>query len=361
MNDKFSFEDINSMKQEYENSNSKDKNDSITSSIPREIQNYGEVNKLEKLDEDDVASENVNTNSSVRINEENVVRNDKNNGLFFSYNCKECGSSFLMVQDSKRKCPFCGSIYVESSDFGCNSELFIPFLKNKVDAINDYKSKIKNPLIPFKFRDKYIINSMEMIYIPCLLSDVNSSGNITFLAADRNKNGSNIETKRYKLSYTTNFDFKNVCVIESSKIDNSFFEEINNYDFNKLIDIDSNIDLFNNSLILRDDVDIDSINTLINSRVIRYATKTVRETINHSLKKIDNNGLNIETLNKRFVLLPIYYLNVNYNGNNYYYLMNGENGNSIIKKVYSKLLLIITVIIIFVIVFLISYLIAYLF
>ena len=381
MSDRFSLEDINSMNEDLKSKENdfdfsklekldesddfsipkefEDNNSDLIEVAPESVANDDIVDSILKDEDrhDDIVDRILNVDKK----DDNIETTEEYDGPFHPYKCKECGLSFATKNDSKKKCPNCGGIYLEKTSIDLNDVMYMPFSKTKEDAKKAYKKLIFNPLIPFCFKNKTIVNSIEMVYVPCFLSNISASGDVIFLAGDREKGNGVVKTKKYKVSYNTNFDFNNVCISLCSRINNGYFEEINNYDYTKLVSFDDNSSDMENAIIYKDDVLESSIDDLINSRVLKYSNKNVKNLINHELKKIDSNSVNIETRDKKKVLLPAYVLNVKYKGNDYLYIMNADTGKSYLSKVFSKTLLIVYSVVLFLIIFLIAYLIAYFF
>ena len=250
-------------------------------------------------------------------------------------------------------------IIVEQDSGNINDFYIIPFSKTINDCMEDYKSKIKSPLLPLIFRNKNIIKNMSRLFIPALVLDLNSNGNIVFISADRNKVNKVVETKKYKTLYEVNFDFKDVPINMWSKLDDSIFNNICNYDFNKNKVLEENLDLIKDDRYVIPDITDSSANDKVHSKVLKFSNKIVKETIEHKLKKLENNELKVDYTEAKKVLLPIYMLKINYKNKDYVYVMNGDTGKSYFKKTYSIIALIVFSLLIFTIIFLISYLLAY--
>ena len=275
-----------------------------------------------------------------------------NKSGYICSNCKCTFGSNLAIN----KCIMCGSTNLSGGEINLSSAKFIPFYKNISNAIADYKQKTKSLFLPKVFRRKTVINNIKKVYLPAYLVDVNVSGQVQFLGADKiNKN----ETKKYELIYDTNFDFNNILVCGYSKIKDNIFNSICTYQYDSLSSF--NDDLLNDTYSISYDLVPLEVSNKINNRVMRHCLGEVRENIPHALKKNQKNDMDVQIKRNNKVYVPIYIMNINYNGRDYMYIMNGQSGDSYIELEYSKVAIIVYSLIIFTIIFTCAFLFAYFF
>ena len=273
------------------------------------------------------------------------------NSLITKYHCGDCGCDFNGT--NIEECIYCyGKNIVNSEDTDKDIKV-IPFNKNIEDAISDYKKKVKfNPLVPLIFKNKNTINSIKKVYIPVFLSNVKVSGNVEFIGGEKKK--PNVE--KYDVINSVNFDYSNVLLNVSTKINDDNLNYIGDYNFNNIQD--SKLSEIKDVL-LKSDTQVNDIAEKSRQSISKHSMGIVRSSINHTLKKLRNDNTIINFNNTKELYIPVYLLNVKYKNNNYQYIMNGENGKSKFNIVYGKLNIILFSILIFCFVFLISYLIAY--
>ena len=273
------------------------------------------------------------------------------NNVITKYHCGDCGCDFNGTNMNQCICCY-GNNIVGSEDADKDIKV-IPFNKSIEDAINDYKKKVKlNPLIPLVFKNKNTISSIQKVYIPVFLSNVKVSGNVEFIGGEKSK--TNVE--KYDVINSVNFDYNNVLLNVSTKINDDTLNYIGDYNFNNIQDTKySEI----KDVVLKSDIQVNDISEKNRQSISKHSIGIVRESINHTLKKLRNDNTVINFNNTKELYLPVYLLNVKYKDNNYQYIMNGENGKSKVNYVYGKLNIVLFSILIFIIVFLISYLIAY--
>lgn len=285
-----------------------------------------------------------------------VLGNTNVNIEMGEYRCSACSNTF--VGNSKLdKCLFCGSENLINVQYGgkCNDFSIIPFVKNREDAVSDYKNKVMfNPLIPLIFKSKKTVASMKKVYVVGSLCSVHVFGTTSFLAEDHvPKKG----IDKYEVLDSVNFDYKDVLCCDNSKLDENLFFEISDYNYGNLRAFDSNY--FSDSIIVLGDLLEQEIVTKVSNNVMRTSLGVVKNNIKHNMKKLSKNNLNLDNFQSKKVLVPIYALNVKYGNSSYLYLMNGETGSSTFKVTFGKLELVIFSLIVFALVFLIAFLVAY--
>lgn len=277
------------------------------------------------------------------------------------YRCGDCKSQFSTNGAmSVNHCIICNSLNIQSNDQNYDSiSGIIPFSIPISEAIADYKSKVMaNPLVPGIFKKKDVINSMCKLYLPGYLFDVSVSGDVEFLAADKNEtvvNGSKgIETRKYGCSYTTNIDYENVFMNSSNVINDTAINGINEFNFASLVPYNSGV--VGDAYLLLSDLMKDEAETKMKNNVIKHSINVVRKSIVHELKKTQSNSLMTRFRTSKNIFVPVYFLSVPFQGKNHYYIMNGSNGKSTINIPLNKSSMFILGFIIFAVVFAIAFL-----
>ena len=272
-----------------------------------------------------------------------------------SYTCNDCKCIFSSNLNAS-KCVACNSTNISNNEVKPSNAMFIPFYRSISNALDDYKYKTKGFMIPKSFKDKKIVNCIKKVYLPAYLVDVNVKGQVKYFGAD--KIGRN-ETSKYELVYDSNFDFKNVLVCGYSKINDIVFNKICSYQYNKSLPYSD--DLFNDSYFISYDLVPLEISNKINNRVMKHCLNEIRGNITHSLKKLHKNEMDVKIKEYNKIYVPVYILNFRYNNKKYFYLMNGQSGDSYIDLEYSRVAIIIFSIILFIIIFGCAFLFAYFF
>lgn len=278
----------------------------------------------------------------------------------YTFSCGDCHTVYSTIQEASGNiCVFCGGKNVqkiESSDF--RSYLVVPFTQTLEDAISEYKKKLRlNPFEPFSFVKKSTIAQMKKIYIPCMLYDFNVAGSVVFLAADKASKVPNAPMQKFESLYTTNFDYSNLLMSQYSKIGDSYLSTLNEYTFSDLTDL--KLEQIGDSYLISGDADLEQMLESAREKVGKHSVHIVRENIPHELKKLQNNNTVTSNLSIRKVFVPMYYINLKHKGKAHIFLMNGQNGKSIIDLPMSGASIFVFSVFVFVVIFLLVSLIAY--
>lgn len=277
------------------------------------------------------------------------------------YDCHNCNASFCSLNmDDISNCIICGDWNIEKKDFFLSENLtYIPFFKTKDEALSVYKKKVfLNPLIPIAFKRKGVLNSIQKVYLPVLLTNINQSGNVEFFAGDKREYKENkknkIEIKKYLVVQNISFNYKNAFFNPSSKVPERVFLNICNYSFEFLKELDSNFkDEF---LYLIEDISVSDMREKTNNYISKNTLSILLKNVIHPLKKLKSDSSIIQFEDTKKVLVPVYLLNIQYHKKNYFFMMNGENGRFSFRLPIGILETFLFSVISFIIIFLFAYL-----
>lgn len=268
------------------------------------------------------------------------------------YSCSSCNSKFCTSRNDITNCIFCDSTNLEKREAPLSGNISVlPFKIDSFDVVKNYKKKTKfNPLVPFKFKKK--IDNIKKIYLPVYVTDIINEGNISFYGVNNN----DLKSK-YEIVQNIKFNYDDVVLKASSKVDDVLFEEINDYTFSELLDVNnSNLD---DSIYLVNDISFEDISNTTKSKISKTSIKKIKNNINHTKKKLKEDNTTISFNNNRKLLVPIYLINIKYKDKDYSYIMNGQTGSSYINIPIGILETTIFSILLFGVVFLIGFLISY--
>ena len=262
---------------------------------------------------------NSNVNNNIDALEENHVSNG--NGLVF-YTCSECNSTFAVNGINASECILCHNKNISSSNQNSmNTQAFIPFKITRKKAIEFYKSKVMyNPVVPFIFKSKEMINAINKVYIPGYLYDTMTSGDV-YLSGIDNVSGGQV---KYDVVFNTSVEHNSVFYKNFSKINERVFNAVGNYNFDGMTSYDVNN--LGQCCVLLNDVSKADIDTKMEDNCKKHVMALAKKRVKHQMKKVDSNNLNTHITKEANVLVPVYLLNVKYNNKDYMFIMNGENG-----------------------------------
>ena len=279
----------------------------------------------------------------------------------FGYKCNHCGSIFYsFTRQSINSCIMCCEEGIVAGSFNDVTDSYcISFDRPIKEFISEYRKKIFwNPIVPIAFKRRRTIWSVKEVYLPCFLSNVNQKGTLYFIGVEQEKKSDSfMEKKVYNVLENIHFDYKDVLLNTSSKIDDRVFQTVCDYDFSNL----KNIDFLDKSqfFYLVSDMDTTSISEKNRERISKQTIAVACQNVPHSSKKLKEDRSIISFSNTKEVFVPVYLLNVKYKNNIYQCIMNGQNGKMHFNVPIGIVETIISALFVFGFVFLISFLIAY--
>lgn len=301
------------------------------------------------------------TNASsekVNIKQEEVIKTEEVD----SYHCKNCGAVILSDEyTTSTFCVYCGSTAILKERIQNNRvpDMIIPFKKVKEDAINVFKQLSKGrPLMPKFFNKPENIEKIKGVYIPFWLYDMNVDGGVNLEAKDVKRwssgNTDYVKTNIYNLYREGSMDFIGIPVDASTRFTDDIMNTIEPFDYKDLIHY--NHAYLSGFLAEKYDVETDKASLIAASRAIETAKSTVKNdsrSIKYESIRIKNDSLVTKTSNYKYILLPVWMVNVKYNNKMYLFAMNGQTGEFVgnipldIKKtiLYSIIIFIISVIV----------------
>ena len=276
--------------------------------------------------------------------------------------CPRC-NAVLNYVDNKFKCEYCRTEF-DNDYFTDNKavDYIIPFKITKDDAIKIYKKNIKSSLLtPSIFTNKKNIEKIEGIYVPCYIYDLDCTGVVEFECEKISFwKSSGIKYKKtdiYKAIRSANMCIKNMPIISTLHLQDSIFNNIEPYNYNELVVYDNcyleSYKLYPSNK-TKDEL-LDSIQIKAKDSFVSEIKKDIKDY--DSIKQIDN-SINLYNSNRKYTLLPIWLLKIDYNNKEKIYIINGQtgtfSGNIPINKKRCILIWIIVFVIIFIILLLLN-------
>ena len=296
-----------------------------------------------------------------------LSKEEDNYSNYVNYNCPDCGAEIITDDNTAATfCVYCGNTSIIknrlSGEFAPSK--IIPFKVEKKKAIEAFKNLRKGrPLTPKFFTNEKNIEKIQGVYIPFWLYDVNVSGTIeakaTKVSSWTSGDTHYTKTDYYKVIRSGEMSYNKVPVDGSTRFNNDMMNSIEPFDYGKLIDY--NHAYLSGFLAEKYDVSSDDAFNDAKTRTLNSTRdEMLSSMIGYSSKNITSNNLDSSINNKEYVLLPVWMVNVKYNGNYYLFAMNGESGKFIGNIPLDKKKAFIFTIIIFVIALLICIGISYL-
>lgn len=247
--------------------------------------------------------------------------------------CPSCGGQILCEETTGATfCPYCDNptILPDRMDGGLKPDGVIPFQTTKEDAKAAFLQLCKSkPLLPKFFTQEQRLERITGMYVPFWLYDCDGSFDGSYKATRIH----HWSDSRYHYTRTEHFllrrsgtaSFAGIPMDGSSKMDDTFMESLEPFDYGKLTDFD--MAYLTGFLADKYDVPSEDGQERIRQRVEQSMGDYIQGTmVGFSTVIPTSRQLKVEHGNARYVLLPVWILNTNYNGKCYTFAMNGQTG-----------------------------------
>lgn len=255
---------------------------------------------------------------------------------YISYRCESCGAEIIADEETSATfCVYCGNTAILKSKLSgkFNPNYIIPFKTEKQEAIDAFKNLSKGrPLMPKGFNNTKNIEKIRGVYIPFWLYDIKVDGSISM-------KGNIIETWRigdthytktsiYDVTRGGDMTFSLLPVDGSTKFDNDVMNSIEPFNYKELIQY--NHAYLSGFYAEKYDTEGEEIFNEASKRAINTAIETLKnQATGYTSKTITSENLKSSQLKREYALLPVWMVNVKYNGELYIFAMNGQTGKFI--------------------------------
>lgn len=263
-------------------------------------------------------------------------QNEEDTTNYVTYTCSDCGAEIIAdEQTAATFCIYCGNTAILRNKLSGKfaPDFIIPFQKEKDDAIGAFKSLAKGrPFVPKNFLHANNIEKIKGIYIPFWLYDVLVSGSIVCDAQRMQswRQGDTMYTKTsyYKLYRSGSMQYIKVPVDGSTRFDNAIMNSIEPFHYQDLIP-------YNHGYLAgfyaeKYDVSIQEAFPDANARCLNSSKDLLfQDCTGYNSKVVTENNLSSKVTDKKYVLLPVWMVNVKYKDKLYLFAMNGQTGEFI--------------------------------
>lgn len=268
---------------------------------------------------------------------EEVSTTDKEENInFISYNCPDCGAEIIAdEQTAATFCIYCGNVAILKNKLSgtFKPDKLIPFKKEKQDAINAFKQISKGrPLTPKTFNDEKNIEKIRGLYVPFWLYEIKTSGTICAEGINRRSwtSGDRRYTKTdyYSLTRGGECTYERIPADASTRFNDEIMNTIEPYDYNDLIDY-KHVYLAG-FLAEKYDIEKEKMYETAKQRALNSVEELFLSDMGHyDTKTVKSNDLKSELVKTEYALLPVWMVNVKFNGKFYLFAMNGQTGEFI--------------------------------
>lgn len=250
-----------------------------------------------------------------------------------AYQCPSCGAQIMADETTAASfCPYCENPTIIPAQLsgGLKPDAVIPFKTTKEDAKAAFLNLCKGKkLLPKFFTSQQRLEKITGMYVPFWLYDCEGAYDGSFKAtrlhhwSDSNYNYT--RTDHYMLTRQAEAVFEGIPMDGSTKMDDIFMESIEPYDYGELKPFDSAY----LTGYLADKYDVESAEG--EARVQKRVENSMEGQVESSLIGFStvvptSRNIHVKQGNVRYVLLPVWMLNTQFQGKIYTFAMNGQTG-----------------------------------
>ena len=248
-----------------------------------------------------------------------------------AFQCPACGGEILTEDTTAATfCPFCDNPSIRPTRLSgsLKPDAVLPFQKSKEDAKAAFLNLCKGkPLLPKNFTSQQRLEKITGMYVPFWLYDCDADFSGSYKATRIHRWSDSryhyTKTDHFLLKRAADADFVGIPMDGSSKMDDTFMESIEPFDYREIV----NFDTAYLTGFYADKYDVPSENgeERIRQRVSNALDDQLQNTfLGYATVVPTAKQLNIRHSKARYVLLPVWILNTKYNGKIYTFAMNGQ-------------------------------------
>ena len=250
-----------------------------------------------------------------------------------AFQCPSCGGEILTDQTTAAAfCPYCENPTIVPSRLsgGLKPDVLIPFQTTKEDAKAAFLRLCKGkPLLPREFTKEQRLEKITGLYVPFWLYDCDADFDGSYRATRIHRWSDSeydyTKTDHFLLQRGADASFTGIPMDGSSKMDDTFMESIEPYDYSQITDFD--MAYLTGFLADKYDVPSESGEERIRQRVNNALEDQLQPSLlGYATVLPASRQLHVRHSKARYALLPVWILNTNYRGKIYTFAMNGQTG-----------------------------------
>ena len=266
-------------------------------------------------------------------NQQKQEWSEEDQQLVRSFQCPSCGGEIVTDETTAATfCPFCDNPTILPSRLsgGWKPDAVLPFKTSKEDAQKAFLKLCKGkPLLPKGFTSNQRLEKITGMYVPFWLYDCSAEYDGNYKAtrirhwSDSRYNYT--KTDHYLLRRRARAAFTGIPMDASSKLADSFLESIEPFDYSQMESFDTAY--LTGYFADKYDVESESGEERIRQRVEQSMNDALQDTLlGYTTVVPTSRHMIVQHSQARYVLLPVWMLNSEYNGKIHTFLMNGQTG-----------------------------------
>lgn len=251
-----------------------------------------------------------------------------------SYSCPSCGAELICDETTAATaCPYCGNPTVVPGQFSgaLRPDWMLPFKLRKEDAVAKLKEHYKGKrFLPDLFLDQHTIEKIQGVYVPFWLYDGTVSGSCMYAATrvhvHRRGEYEITATDHYHIHRSGSIDFERVPVDASSKMPDDYMESVEPFDYSDLVPFSTAY--LPGFLADKYDVTVEQGNERADERCRKSLEDSLAASVMgySTCMPLGKGSMNVARGKVQYALLPVWLLNVRWEGETYLFAINGQTG-----------------------------------
>ncbi|MBO4468419.1 MAG: hypothetical protein J5766_03870 [Clostridia bacterium] len=259
------------------------------------------------------------------------------------YVCKFCGAAIETDGTAAAThCPYCDNELILSDQLSgsIKPNAIVPFAISKDAAMEAVKNHFKGKrLLPNDFAESHKLSKITGVYVPFWLFDSGIDGfaniNATNTRFYSDSQYNYTETQHYLVTVDGEMAFSKIPVDGSEKMDNDLMDALEPFNYSGLVDFDPAY--LSGFLADRFDEDPDESLPRASDRMKNSAEQVFLGCASEfNTARIKNSAISLVDPSVKYVLLPVYLLNLSYKEKNYRFAVNGQTGKVVGELPISK-------------------------
>lgn len=249
---------------------------------------------------------------------------------FDTYICPDCGAEIIADKNTVATfCIYCGNTAIIKNKLSgeFHPDGIIPFTVTKEEAKEVFTENMKNTLLSSSsFLKEFNIEKVTGVYVPFWINnlevDVKFQGT-GFKTGKIIPGTTNVSQEQYAIIRHNKIYFEDVPIDGSLKLDNTIMFNIFPYDLNKMKEYHHAY--LTGFFAERYDDDKEKLLLSLKEKCYKSTDKAIRDIVNiYDGFNLIEKEQKIETITSKYVLLPVYMINVKYKDQIYPFIMNGQ-------------------------------------
>ncbi len=247
--------------------------------------------------------------------------------------CPSCGAALFTAESTAAtRCAYCGNsaLLTEKVSGALRPDAVIPFAVTRKTAESLLRAHFHHkPLLPDDFRRSCRVEDVTGLYVPYYLFDCEADARATYHATRvrtyRRGDWQHTDTLHYCVERCGRVQFERVPVDACRRVDNTLTEAIEPFDYADCRDFNAGF-LAGFQADCRDQ-SVEDCAPRANDRITTSALRALRDTVTGYATVADTaQSVRLQQGRVRYVLLPVWLLNVRYGTQVFPFAVNGQSG-----------------------------------